>query len=351
MVFSIFGGRAAARPLLLFGLEALALLGPGVFAAADPVPAPRATVAPRQFDFGLVRSGEKVVHAFSVHNSGNARLAFTGAELSMPGMTCRISPPLDPGADGTITIEWKTDHVQGTVEGVAEISTNDPAAPSIALTLSGHVEGILDIEPLPAIFLSTFRGEGVQRTLSLRAHVGRPVGLRLVPSAGAHYRATIDPASGAAAAWRLAVEAAPDAPSGRYDESLRIESDDAAIGAVTIPVHVFVKPDLYANPGDLDFGANPVARLRDPAARKLIAQTFFVKKRAGTFRITRIRSDVSGLDLRVDPPSGAAGSFQIDAGIRGDAVMPCSLDGTITIETDDPRFPRLTVEVRGRVVD
>jgi len=27
------------------------------------------------------------------------------------------------------------------------------------------------------------------------------------------------------------------------------------------------------------------------------------------------------------------------------------LDGTITIETDDPGFPRLTVAARGKVVD
>ena len=339
--------RGGLRPALVF---ARAVLAAALAIGAAPPGAPRATVRGDRFDFGTIRRGERIAHTFPVHNSGTARLAFSGANLSMPGMTCRMSPPIPPGGDGTIAVEWKTDRVQGAVEGIAEIATNDPARPSLRLTLAGRIEGPLDIEPIPAVFLSTFRGEGVQRDLSLRAHVGRPVGLRLVPSADAHYRATIDPA-GAATAWRLTVDAAPDAPPGRYEESLRIESSDPSIGAVTIPVHLFVKPDLYANPDDLDFGSMRIASLRNPAARKLSAQTFFVKKRAGTFRITGLRSNVPGLELRADPASGAAGSFQIDAGIRADALTPRRLDGTITIETDDPAFPALTVRVGGTLAE
>ncbi|HET7451673.1 MAG TPA: DUF1573 domain-containing protein, partial [Thermoanaerobaculia bacterium] len=149
-----------------------------------PSAAPHATVRVDRFDFGTVRRGEAVVHAFSVHNSGTGPLAFTKAELSMPGMSCRISPPIAPGGDGTILLEWKTAHVQGAAEGIAEIATNDPERPSLRLSLTGRIEGPLEIDPLPAIFLSAFRGEDVRRELTIRAHVAGPVSLSLAAPAG-----------------------------------------------------------------------------------------------------------------------------------------------------------------------
>jgi hypothetical protein len=87
-----------------------------------------------------------------------------------------------------------------------------------------------------------------------------------------------------------------------------------------------------------------------PSSRGL-SQTFFVKSRMGTFRIVGVRSDVAALDIRVAPTGGASGSFQIDAGLRPAALVPGALDGTITIETDDPEFRTLTVRVHGKVVE
>jgi len=42
-----------------------------------------------------------------------------------------------------------------------------------------------------------------------------------------------------------------------------------------VPVHVFVKPDLYANPEAVDFGPVSAEELqKNPAARELLAQNF-----------------------------------------------------------------------------
>ena len=334
--FSIVGGRTKVRPLF-FGLAAAALLFGRAAARAESGPGPGATVTERRFDFGRIRRGEKIMHEFHVHNSGSAPLAFTSAELSMPGMTCRISPPLAPGADGTITVEWKTDRVQGAVDGLAEISTNDPENPSIALALTGRIDGPLSIEPLPAVFLSVFR-----------ANTAGPVSLRLVAGEGSHYRAAIDSVE-PGRAWRLRVRPAAGVLPGRYDETLTLESGDPSIGRVAVPVHLFVKGDVYANPDDLDFGDVGVPAKPRPGDDALVPQTFFVKKRSGVFRILRVRSDLP-LRFRVDPDGRPGGSFQIEAGVRPDARRG-SLDGTITIETDNPQFPRLTLGVRGRIVE
>jgi hypothetical protein len=342
-------GRAQARPFLLPLVAALLAAAQAAAIPATGSPAPRAVLRDAPFDFGRVRKGEKVVHAFRIHNGGNAKLEFKGASLSMPGMSCRISPPLEPGADGTISVEWATGQVQGRLRGTVNVATNDPANPSIDLALSGRVVGPLDIDPIPGVFLSTFRDEGVRRELTLTSNEPGKVVLRAEPVRGAHYAASLQPAE-AGRTWKLTVGAAPQTPPGRYDETLRLVSDSPAIGTVDLPVHVYVKADLYANPDDVDFGDIPLAAARRQSAGvALLAQTFFVKSRAKAFRVVGIRSDVAALDLRVAPAGGASGSFQVDASLRPAALAPGPFAGTITIETDDPDFKTLTVRVRGHV--
>jgi len=342
-------GRAQARPFLVF-LAAASLLGrPSAASPATGDPAPRAVLRDAPYDFGSVRKGEKIVHAFRIHNGGNAKLEFKGASLSLPGMSCRISPALEPGADGTISVEWATGQVQGRLHGSVKVATNDPANPSIDLALSGRVVGPLDIDPIPGVFLSTFRDEGVHRELALTSNEPGKVALRAEPAPAAHYAASLEPVE-AGRTWRLTVGAAPKTPPGRYDETLRLVSDSPAIGTVDLPVHVYVKADLYANPDDLDFGDVPLERARrQPGGAPFLSQTFFVKSRDRAFRVAGIRSDVAALDLRVAPAGGASGSFQIDAGLRPAALARGPFAGTITIETDDPDFKTLTVRVRGNV--
>src|SRR5438034_2664535 len=130
---------------------------------------PLAVFSPTEHDFGGVRRGEKVARTFQLRNGGDASLELTGVRFSMPGMTARLPGTVAPGADATIELELTTDHVQGRARGVAVVETNDPRARSVSLVLTGMVHGPVDIEPLPAVFLSSFRGEDVRRELTVRS--------------------------------------------------------------------------------------------------------------------------------------------------------------------------------------
>jgi hypothetical protein len=312
---------------------------------------PRVVVGPTEYDFGGVRRGEKVVRTFRLHNAGDTPLELTGVHLSKLGMAVKLPEKVEPGADGSIALEWTTDRVQGSVRGVAVVNTNDPRARSVTLALTGVVRGPLDIEPVPAVFLSAFRGEDLRRELTLRSNQPGPATMRLHARDGAHHVAdleTIEPGR----SWRLTVKPAPATPPGRYEDTLTIESDDPAIGRLRLPVHVFVKADVYANPDVIHFGEVPLRQIREqPGAAQLLEQLVMIKKRAGTFRIRGIRSDVAALELRATPTSRDSGSFRIDAGLRLERLEPGSIDGTIRIETDDPEFPHVTVRVHGRVVE
>lgn len=336
-----------------FHLRSL-LLAFGLVASLWPCSArsePRATLGPTEHDFGDVRRGEKVVWTFRLHNAGDTPLELTGVRFSRPGMTAKLPEKVEPGADAAISLEWTPDRVQGSVRGVAVVDTNDPRERSVTLVLTGTVHGALDIEPVPAVFLSAFRGDNVRRELTLRSNQPGPVTMRLGTHGGEPYVANLE-AIQPGRSWRLTVKPAPATPPGRYRETLELESDDPAIGKLRLPVHLLVKADLYANPDDIDFGEVPLDRIRQqPGAARFLDQTIFVKKREGTFRLRGVRSDVAALDLRATPSSTDGGAVRIDARLRTEGLQPGSLEGTISIDTDDPDLPRLTVRVHGRVVE
>ena len=341
-------GRASARPRV-FGGRALAVSLLASRVGAFAVPAPKAVVPEARYDFGRVKAGERIVHRFAIRNEGTAILDVTGAELSMKGMSCRTSRPVSPGAEGAISVEWDTLHIQGKLRGQATVRTNDPAVPAITLELSGEAYGPLEIEPMPALFLSTFQDEDVRRELTLRSNQDHPISIRLGGPRSPRFLASLA-AVEPGRLWRLTVLAAPRVPPGRYEETLGLESDDPAIGHVRLPVHLFVKADLYANPDEVDFGDVPLDRIRrDPGALPLFGQTLFVKKRKETFRVLALRCDVAALDVRATPSAVSSDSFQIDVSLRPDLLHAGSLEGTIRVDTDDPKFPHIAIRVHGRV--
>jgi uncharacterized protein DUF1573 len=322
----------------------------GVFPSAA-LPEPRAALGPTQYDFGSVRRGEKVVWTFRLRNVGDTPLELIGVHFSRPGMTARLPGLIEAAGDGTISLEWATDRVQGSVRGVAVVQTNDPHAPSVTLVLAGTVHAPIDIEPIPAVFLSAFSGEDVRRELTLRSNQPGPVTLQLDPDGATHYVAALEPIE-PGRSWRLTVKPAPGTRPGRYEESLRIASNDPAIGQLDLAVHVFVKADVYTNPDEIDFGEISLDRIRRrPGALRFLEQFVIVTKRHGAFRLRGIRSDVAALALRATPASSESGTFRIDAGVRPEGLRPGTLEGTIWIDTDDPQFPHLTVRVRGRLVE
>src|SRR5439155_12700445 len=147
------GGHRMHHRGLLIPVVAILLFLPR---AARPADAPHAILPEEIHDFGTVRQGERVVHAFTVRNTGSAALRMEQADLSMPGMKVRFPPDVPPGGEGTVTLEWATDHVVGTVTGEAHIRWNDAGRSEGTVTLTGVVTPPVSIQPLPAVFLSVF---------------------------------------------------------------------------------------------------------------------------------------------------------------------------------------------------
>lgn len=311
-----------------------AVIGAQVAGAA----APHAALSGDRFDFGSVAQGDAISHAFTVRNSGDAPLRISGVQLSLPGMKARITPTeIAPGASGTITLDWDTAHVAGTVEGLAHVASNDPALAREALTIAGTVVPAISIEPMPAVFISAFAGEAAQRTLTVRNNAALPLALKSA-DAGARARASIEVLE-AGKTFRVTVSANADGMPGKYDDTLTLKRSGG--GDIAIPLHVWIKPDLFVNPETIDFGT--------VAASAAAAQSVVLRHHGGAFRITSLASTSPAVEIE-QVPQGSSEAFTLRARVRPEAAAhAATIAGSVRVETDVPGFRELEIPLAGTI--
>jgi len=299
------------------------------------------------YDFGTVKQGSIVVHSFAVKNIGTAPVTIKNVQLSIPGMNARFRPVLAPDSEGTITLGWDTSHSTGEMDGEATVLFGDGSEQRETLLLKGIVRPPLEILPYPAIFLSAFHGEDTECRLKIVNNVEEPVAISLSATEGKHFVAsltTVQPGK----VYELVARIPSAALPGRYDEELALSTSNPKLAGFTIPVHVFVKPDLYANPETIDFGAVSAEELRkNPASRELSTQTFLVKKRNGEFEINKVESDLEGLEVRKDPPRGKSSTYRVDVALDPRKLKLGKIAGFVKIFTNDQEFPLIKIPVRG----
>ena len=307
-------------------------------------------VFPEQaYDFGTVKQGEIVTHVFAVRNEGVTPVTIERVELAMPGVTARFRPLITAGGEGKITLQWDTSHVTGEMEEEAIVHFDGASQPVATLLVKAVVKPPLELLPFPAIFLSAFQGEKNERRLRIVNNEEKPVAISLEPVTSDHFVAsvtTVEPGK----IFELTAKIPATASPGHYDEQLALATSDPKLRKIVIPVHLFVKPDLYANPDVADFGQVSADELRkNPTKRELLTQTFLVKKREGSFVIARVRSTVEGLDVRIDPKNGKSSTFRVDVALNPERIKTGKLEGFILVETDDKNFPEIKVPVSGAI--
>lgn len=323
---------------VLLGLLCVAVWG------APPVFSPETA-----YDFGTVKQGTKLAHGFAIKNNTLAPVTINGIEFSMRGMTARFHPLVAPGLESTIAIEWDTSQFANVIQGQAIVHFADSSMEPITLRLKAVVQPPVEIVPFPAVFLSAFQGENVEARLRIVNHQEQPLAISLNQPSSKHFEASLTEVE-RGKVYELVTRIQTGVPPGRYDEEMFLAGDPSNTAPMRLPVHLFVKGDLYANPDAVDFGLVPLDRMRsNNHVRDLLTQTFLVKKRKGEFAITKITSDLEVLDIRTDPQQATSSVYRIDVALNPQKADLGKLEGVIVIRTDDKDFPEIRVPVTGRL--
>ena len=108
-----------------------------------------------------------------IDNAGSTALVIEGMEFSSPGLRARVTQNIAPGKSAELFVDWDTANYTRDAEVQVALQLNDPATPQLVLTLSGFVVSPIELDPVPAFYLSQFAGEASSQVITLRNNTDR----------------------------------------------------------------------------------------------------------------------------------------------------------------------------------
>jgi Protein of unknown function (DUF1573) len=116
-----------SRPITAMILVAALAVSAALVAGTSKSDGPRAELEPEEFDFGSVQQDQKLVHDFTVRNTGTEELEIRRISTSC-GCTAALASDrtVAPGAATTLKVTLETRKYRGVVERSVSIATNDP---------------------------------------------------------------------------------------------------------------------------------------------------------------------------------------------------------------------------------
>jgi hypothetical protein len=207
-----------------------------VIARADD-PVPRVVVEAPVHDFGQVERGVPIDHVFKVKNAGAGWLRIDHVKGTC---ACTVGTatgePIPPGGEAWVTMRLETDKIAGRTTKTATVYTNDPAAPTFGVTLTGAVLSDLVVKPVPLYVGHVRPGTTVRREIAVVP--GRPNGtasVTAVETTSPRLRAWIDPAVGGVG-QTVVVEVSTSEPAGRFTDEVVLKTTSVAQPAMPVKV-------------------------------------------------------------------------------------------------------------------
>lgn len=214
-----------------------------------------------------------------------------------------------------------------------------------SLALAAGKAPLVEVSPHDRAYFFTVRGSGGEQRLTLTSHAGHPLKLGEAVADSRWFHPRLKPVA-PGTRWEVAIALDPATPAGRYEGTVTIATGDPAQPRVEIPVRALVEEVVSAVPAAVYFGTLRTASLGGDLGRK---QVIVTRHRGKGFQVLEAKSDLPFLTLEVAPQESGK-SYRIGIALVPAKVPKGKIEGTLTIRTNDPAFPRLTLPVRGTVL-
>ena len=259
----------------------------------------------------------------------------------------KVDSVVRPGRAGKIHLRFDTRNWRGAATQLANVYTaDDSIRPAATLRLRGIVVLPLQLSPHDRLYFFTATGEPERRDVELINHQPRPLKILSVtsdnPAFSVAHRAVEN-----GRRYRVSVALDPRTPVGRHQGRVIVRTDNPAYAAVPIVVSAFVDERISTMPKRIDFSTIPLEAVGRPVIGD---KQVLVKKHRGTdFQVLRVSTDLAFLEVTAKPHKQGE-SVMVMIRIQKQRARRGPIQGTLTIETNDPAFPQLKVPITGNLV-
>jgi hypothetical protein len=302
---------------------------------------PKAEVADKIYDFGTVLNAVPVAHVFKIRNAGTGTLIIGGVQ---PSCGCTAAKPtkneVAPGEESDIAVSFDTRFDKGPATRTITVSTNDPKAQQIVLTLKGDVKLQVDAAPAQVAFGDVKRGTEQTRQVLLTDLVADHAGhadfkvdsaTNASPNIKVEAGARNDGKPGAA----LTVTLLKTMPLGPFDDTIKVATSRAP---VDITVFGTVQGDITVKPAQVSFGIVP-------HHQGMLRMVRLVNAGTRAMRVTGISSSNASVSATVEPITPGK-EYRVTLALRPN-TPDGALRGQLAITTDDPEQQTVSLTYYG----
>ena len=198
---------------LLFGFSAYAGAAPVLHMEADT------------YDFGTILEGTVITHDFVIENMGDEPLLIPNVRSTCACAVADYSEKILPGEKGKVTIEFDSKGSGGqTVDYKVRGDSNDPDHEYFDLTIKGHVDPVLIIEP-DKVVLKGSEGEKIETEIFITHDKRHPLKIISAEAIKGNVSVTLEEIEGTEQRkYKLKVTSLKK-EKGKYSDYIRLKTD------------------------------------------------------------------------------------------------------------------------------
>ncbi|HXG94081.1 MAG TPA: hypothetical protein VNN73_17190 [Blastocatellia bacterium] len=241
----------------------------------------------------------------------------------------------------------------------ATVTTNDPANPTLVITMRARILGApppdkptaqpvkivgpFAVEPSPRWVTSAISGTSSAGTLFFYNPETTPVHIKKVEPGGTDFTATLVTLQDGKR-YQLSVATNPALKPGTYKQTVKVETDSATTPNMQVELEATVFPHVFASPTSILFPTLPASS--DLSAINW-PKVYVRKVREGGLKITSFSTDISFLKLNLETELEGQ-VYAIRLSLDQSKIKPGAFQGKIHIETNDKDVPTIEVPVKGQ---
>jgi hypothetical protein len=291
------------------------------------------------YDFGRALAGTQVKHDFVFTNTGDATLKITGVQ---PGCGCTTigewTHEVDPGKTGVIPIQFNSTMYNGSVIKHPSITCNDKAQPMVGFTLRGTLYKIIEFSPPYVIFnIPPDADQDTNGVVHIVNNDTEPLTLQAPTSNQGAFTAELR-TNVPGKDFSLIVKTVPPLPPGSSPGMITIGTSSKSTPAITVSVVAILKPLMTAMPAALTIPAGPITNSESIAV-------FLQNQGSRPVKLSEPSVNASGVEASIST-SRPGQVFAVSVTFPNGFQMPAGKPLTLTVKTDNPRFPVMEVPIR-----
>lgn len=312
---------------------------------------PKAVVVEPIKDVGFVVKGDTAAHEFAIRNDGDAPLELREVRAACGCTVADFDKVIAPGQTGKVRMTVNTTTFgNGPVAKGVTVYTNDPATPTMDLTIRANIGQFIKAKPGYARYI-TVRGEEKEGKIVQTLWTPDKSPLQIVKVESPYpflsvrfWEAKPEERLQEAAdqqQWKIEMLLSNDAPVGALTGAVQVHTTHPKQKLVQIPVSGFVRPIIAVTPPVVDFGQIPAT---EPASIQLTVRNFATN----AIKLTGFSGDVQGLDAKIEPLQEGR-EYQVRLTLKPEALKG-PFNGKLTLTTDSPKLPKIEVQLKGNVI-